>query len=38
MTKLNRLLKTNRNLVNLDDLSSIWGQTKRSDTVQSARD
>jgi predicted transcriptional regulator of viral defense system len=38
MTKLNRLLKTKRNLVNLDDLSSIWGQSKRSDTVQSARD
>jgi predicted transcriptional regulator of viral defense system len=37
-SKLNKLLLTKRNVFNLDDMGVIWGQTKRSDTVQSARD
>jgi hypothetical protein len=37
-TKLNQLLLTRRNVFNLTDLGTIWGQAKRTDTVQSARD
>jgi len=36
-SKLNRLLRDGRNVFNIDDLGLVWGQQKRSDTVQSAR-
>jgi predicted transcriptional regulator of viral defense system len=32
------LLQDGRNVFNIDDLSLIWGQNKRSNTVQSARE
>jgi hypothetical protein len=32
------LLKCGHNVFNMDDLGLVWGQQKRSDTVQSARD
>ncbi len=37
-TKINRLIQNQQSIYSLDDLGIIWGQTKRSDTVQSARD
>ena len=37
-TKLTKLLQSGRQVFNLDDLGIIWGQKKRSDTRQSARD
>jgi predicted transcriptional regulator of viral defense system len=36
--KMKLLLKSGRNVFNMDDLGLVWGQNKRSDTVQSARD
>jgi len=38
MTKLNELLLTNKTVFTLDDLSVIWGQSKRSNTSQSAKE
>ena len=38
MTKLNELLSTNKTIFTLDDLSVIWGQDKRSNTYQSAKE
>jgi predicted transcriptional regulator of viral defense system len=38
MTKLNELLSTNKTVFTLDDLSVIWGQDKRSNTFQSAKE
>ena len=38
MTKLNDLLSTNKTVFTLDDLSIIWGQEKRSNTSQSAKE
>ena len=38
MTKLNDLLSTNKTVFTLDDLSVIWGQDKRSNTSQSAKE
>jgi predicted transcriptional regulator of viral defense system len=37
-TKIAKLLRSNQNVYTIDDLSVIWGQSKRSDTLQSARD
>jgi len=37
MTKLNQLLKLDQTVFTIDDLSVVWGQNKRSDTVQSIR-
>jgi predicted transcriptional regulator of viral defense system len=36
-TKYNLLLQSGQNVFNIDNLSVIWGQKKRSDTVQSVR-
>ncbi|MDR1197301.1 MAG: hypothetical protein LBL08_03475 [Candidatus Nomurabacteria bacterium] len=36
--KMKLLLKSGHNVFNMDDLGLVWGQNKRSDTVQSARD
>jgi predicted transcriptional regulator of viral defense system len=36
-SKYTKLIETGRNVFNLDDLASIWGQNKRSDTLWSAR-
>jgi hypothetical protein len=38
MTKLNELLSSNKTVFTLDDLSIIWGQDKRSNTFQSAKE
>ena len=38
MTKLNELLSSNKTVFTLDDLSVIWGQDKRSNTYQSAKE
>jgi hypothetical protein len=37
MSKINDLLLSGRTIWTLDDMSVIWGQTKRSDTAQSAK-
>jgi hypothetical protein len=37
MSKINDLLLSGRNIWTLDDMSAIWGQRKRSDTAQSAK-
>ena len=36
--KMKLLLKSGHNVFNIDDLGLVWGQNKRSNTVQSARD
>jgi predicted transcriptional regulator of viral defense system len=36
-SKYTKLIETGRNVFNLDDLASIWGQKQRSDTLWSAR-
>jgi predicted transcriptional regulator of viral defense system len=38
MTKLTKLLLSGRSVFTIDDLSVIWGQHKRSDTSQSAKE
>ncbi len=37
MSKLNNLLLSGRRIWTLDDMSVIWGHTKRTDTIQSAK-
>ena len=37
MSKIKKLLKSEKTVFTLDDLSAIWGQEKRTDTSQSAK-